>query len=167
MKGINPLYFKLINTATILLILVPLMLHTVDFKTAIFVAILLGAIILIGIYYNWKKISEIDKGDIVKSVKGKIGSWHYFLVGLLLAGVGGYLIIAINSWIIGALIILLGYIIYNFNHTYNITIYEKGAVFDGLAYYTWDEINKIDKGSKLSFKIKNIPKEIVIVDKGN
>jgi undecaprenyl pyrophosphate phosphatase UppP len=75
MKGINPLYFKLINSTTILLILVPSMLHTVDFKTAISVAILLGAIILIVIYYNWKKISKINKGKIIKSVKGKIGNW--------------------------------------------------------------------------------------------
>ncbi|WP_421078219.1 hypothetical protein Mjas_02515 [Methanothermococcus sp. Ax23] len=163
MKGINPLYFKLINSTTILLILVPSMLHTVDFKTAISVAILLGAIILIVIYYNWKKISKINKGKIIKSVKGKIGNWHYLLAGLLLAGVGGYLVMAI-SWTM-AFIILLGFIISDFNQSYNITIYEKGVVFDGLAYYDWNEINKIDNGGKLTFKIKNIPKEIVIIDK--
>jgi hypothetical protein len=62
-------------------------------------------------------------------------------------------------------IILLGFIISDFNQSYNITIYEKGVVFDGLAYYDWNEINKIDNGGKLTFKIKNIPKEIVIIDK--
>lgn len=125
-------------------------------------AILLGAVILIVLYYNWKKISKINKGKIIKSVKGKIGNSYYLLVGLLLAGIGGYLTIKI-SWAM-AFIIGLGFIISYFHQSYNITIYEKGILFDGISYYTWNEIDKISKGGKTLFKIKNIPKEIVILD---
>jgi hypothetical protein len=115
--------------------------------------------------YQWKKISKINKGKPIKSAKGKIGSWHYLLVGIIIA-FGGYLIeitYQIGSvWTTASILLLLGFIVSNFNQTHYITIYENGAVFEGTAYYDWNEIEKIKNGDKTIWKIKNIPKEIII-----
>ncbi len=170
MKGINPLYFNIIKSATILLILVPLILHSIEFKTAVIIAVVLGLILMAIIYINWKKISKIDKGKVIKSVKGKIGSWHYFLAGLLFILVGLYVIGFLNTEYtryLMAIVLLIGFTLSNFNQSYNITFYENGIVLDGLAFYTWDEINKLNKKGKTMFKIKNIPKEIVIMENNN
>jgi len=165
MKGINPFYFYLTKGIGIAgLVFLPLYAHIVDFKSAIVVGLLLIIIYTVFITYWWKKISKINKGKIIKSTKGKIGSWHYLLFGMAI--IFGGLLIEItyrigDIWIM-AFILLLGFIVSNFNQTHYIAIYENGAVFDGTAYYDWNEIEEIKNGNKTIWKIKNIPKEIVI-----
>jgi hypothetical protein len=51
---------------------------------------------------------------------------------------------------------------FNFEYSLLITIYEKGIVIDGIAYYEWGEVNKINNGDLTVLKIKNIPKEIIV-----
>jgi fatty acid desaturase len=160
MKGINPFYFYLTKGIGIAgLVFLPLYAHIVDFKSAIVVGLLLIIIYTVFITYWWKKISKINKGKIIKSVNGKIRSWHYLLAGLLLMAIGGYLCVAI-SWTM-VFILLLGFIVSNFNQTHYITIYENGAVFDGTAYYDWNEIEETKNGNKTIWKIKNIPKIVI------
>ena len=165
MKGINPFYFYLSKGIIVGMVFLMVYNDIVNFKWAIIVAFLLIIVIVAFMTYQWKKISKINKGKPIKSAKGKIGSWHYILVGIIIA-FGGYLIeitYQIGSvWTMASILLLLGFIVSNFNQTHYITIYENGAVFEGTAYYDWNEIEKIKNGDKTIWKIKNIPKEIII-----
>ena len=165
MRGVNPYYtYQIKGVAIWIIFLLFYLIKVLTFKYVAIVAFLLIAGIFAFMGYEWKKISKINKGKIIKSTKGKIGSWHYLLFGMAI--IFGGLLIEItyrieDIWIM-AFILLLGFIVSNFNQTHYITIYENGAVFDGTAYYDWNEIEEIKNGNKTIWKIKNIPKEIVI-----
>jgi hypothetical protein len=165
MKGINPFYFYITKSIIAGSIFLLFIIGKMDITYLITSIVLLLIVMLILISHERKEILKIDKGKPIKSTKGKIGSWHYLLVGMVVI-FGGFLIIVIypscgNIWTM-AFILLLGLIISDLNQTHYITIYENGMVFDGIAYYDWSEIDEIKNGDKTILKIKNIPKEIII-----
>ncbi|NPA62336.1 MAG: hypothetical protein GXN95_02145 [Methanococci archaeon] len=166
MKGINPFYFY-IGMALILALIVFILLITKSIL--LFILLAFGSLVgitLILIHIS-RKILKIDKGRLKKEVKGIFGNRVYKILGLMLVlGYAGF-IYFFRTFYNGAVlffIFIAAFTISEFYKTYKIITYEKGILIEGIAFYSWEEIEKTtnkDKNQTI-LKIKGIPKEIII-----
>ncbi|EHP87235.1 hypothetical protein [Methanotorris formicicus] len=166
---INPYYFYLIGNSTLFGVMF-LLLGFADRLNLMFQIGLvfgLGIVFIVPILYACFKVKKIDLGKFVGRGKTKIGDWHYVLVGMsfILIGISIVYYFAYGillRHILSSLVLFLGFLIANLKQTHYISIYEKGVVVDGIAFYSWDEVYKKEDGDKTILKIKGIPKKLIL-----
>lgn len=144
MKGINPFYFY-IGMALILASIVSILLITKSIL--LFILLAFGSLVgitLILIYIS-RKILKIDKGRLKKEVKRIFGNRVYKILRLMLVlGYAGFIYFSgtfYNSAVL-FFIFIVAFTISEFYKTYRIRIYEKGILIEGIAFYSWEEIEK-------------------------
>jgi len=168
MKGINPLYLEIcyvISAISIFWILEHFKLRWIPYLL-IFWAIILSLIYIV-LKINKKIIlSKIDRGNPIESIKGCSIDWKNILLAFAFVVFLEFILYIIHvpyNGVIDVGIVAIGILI-GLHNSYNLEIYEKGILIDGMAYYTWNEIKKItdkDKNQTI-LKIKGAPKNIVI-----
>ncbi|EHP84332.1 hypothetical protein [Methanotorris formicicus] len=166
MKGLSPFYLELYYILTAIIVF-----GIVDyFRLRWIPYILIFGVIAIGLVIFMLQITKkfllnVDKGKLLKRTVGNSGDWGDVVVGLAVVVFFEFILYVMHypyNGIINLGILAMGLLI-GYTNTYDLEIYEKGIVVNGIAYYQWDEI-KTKYGNKTILKIKNIPKKIVIGD---
>ncbi|ADC70044.1 conserved hypothetical protein [Methanocaldococcus sp. FS406-22] len=166
MRGINPFYFYIVPIPLIIFIIVSITIFKSIFLP---ISIVFGSLLVITLIlmHNQKKLLKVDKGTFKKEVKGKMGSWIYFIFGLVLILIFTYVAYFFRVPYANYLMFLIlatGLVISELHRTLHIKIYEKGILIEGMAFCSWEEIEKVvDENKNITIlKIKGIPKKITI-----
>lgn len=165
MRGTDPLILNFIVLVSFIVLFIAVFLR-MDSLVIIFLTTILFISLTIYVY-SFIKIESINKGKLIHKGKINLSKLKYdsFIIIILGITLISYYQNIIPSWLLLILIILD--FIYNLLGNYiiwkpPIKFYEKDIVLGDTAFYTWDELNTDEEGSKMKIKIEYIPKKIVL-----
>ena len=149
MRGLNPYYFYSIGSGTLFVVMFFLLGVAEKLGLIYQIGIFCGLFIIfiVPILYAHSNIKKIDAGKFINRGKAKIGGWYYVLVGMSFIFIGISIVYyfvddVLLCRVLSSLLLFLGFLIANIKQTHYISIYEKGVVVDGIAFYSWDEVEK-------------------------